>query len=96
MVQRYAGAHVGANGMYKFDNGAWVKYEDYERLKAGYNKLADAYLDSLEEKRKVSEDYVELRQTLSASRSYVALEAKTGDAHALGLLRAIDKALKDD
>lgn len=42
------------------------------------------------------DDYAELRQTLSASRSYVAFEAKTGDAHALGLLRAIDKALKDD
>ena len=33
MVQRYAGAHIGANGMYQFDNGAWVKYEDYAALK---------------------------------------------------------------
>ena len=53
MVQRYAGANVGENGMYKFDNGAWVKYEDYEKLKADrdywYEKCLDAGL--LDEER---------------------------------------------
>lgn len=42
------------------------------------------------------DDYAEIKQTLGAARSYVVLDARRGDAHAIGLLRAIDKALKDD
>lgn len=40
------------------------------------------------------DDYAELQKTLAAARSYVVLDARRGDAHAIGLLNAIDKALK--
>lgn len=41
------------------------------------------------------EDYAELQQTLAAARTYVNDAAKT-DAHAFGLLQAINRALKND
>lgn len=41
------------------------------------------------------EDYAALQQTLAAARTYVNDAAKT-DAHAFGLLQAINKALKND
>lgn len=41
------------------------------------------------------EDYAELLQTMAAARTYVNDAAKT-DAHAFGLLQAINKALKND
>ncbi len=41
------------------------------------------------------EDYSELKQTLAAARTYVNDAAKT-DAHAFGLLQAINKVLKND
>lgn len=40
------------------------------------------------------EDYAELLQTLAATRAHVAFAARQGDAHAVGLLRAIDKVVK--
>lgn len=39
------------------------------------------------------EDYAELLQTLAATRAHVAFAARQGDAHAVGLLRAIDKVV---
>ena len=41
------------------------------------------------------EDYAELKQTLAAARTYVKDAAKT-DAHAFGLLRAIDAVFNND
>lgn len=39
------------------------------------------------------EDYAELLQTLAATRAHVVFAARQGDAHAAGLLRAIDKVV---
>lgn len=41
------------------------------------------------------EDYAALKHTLAAARTYVNDAAKT-DAHAFGLLRAIDGVFKND